>query len=383
MEKAELMMGNIALAEGAIAAGCSFFAAYPITPSNEISEHLSRRMPETGGIFIQMEDEMASIGAVIGAAWAGKKAFTATSGPGFSLMQEHISHAANMEIPIVIVNMQRVSPGGGGITEMSADVMQAKWGGHGDYMIIALAPSSCQEAFDLAIEAFNYAGYWRTPVIILGDAVLAHMVEPVIVPAAEELKKKVKVWATPSGDPKKYVSFTAENKFTGKLMIPPAPIFGTPYHPQWAHSGFHTATGTMYEDDGMALPFLRRINDKITSNVDKIQRFETRFLDDASVIVICYGTAARSSLRAVKEARQQGIKAGYLRLITLWPFADAMVRRACEWAKAVVVPEMNYGQIVREVERVICNIGPKIYSIPSTRLHEPREIFEKIREAAQ
>ncbi|MBI4294766.1 MAG: 2-oxoacid:acceptor oxidoreductase subunit alpha [Chloroflexi bacterium] len=377
-----VLMGNIALCEGAIAAGCRFFSGYPISPSNEISEYLSRRMPEVGGVFIQMEDEIASIASVIGAAWVGAKAMTATSGPGFSLMQEHIGHAASIEVPLVIANIQRTSPGGGGILEMSADVMQAKWGAHGDYEVIALAPSTCQEMFDLTIEAFNYAGTWRVPTFILSDAMLGHMYEQVKVPQVEILRERVREWRQPSGDPAEYIAFTHEDPHTGELVVPPTPRFGTPYHPRWVASGTHGEKGNITSDLEVHLKLLMRINEKIRRNRASIVRYETRFMEDANLAVICYGTAARPSLRAVKEARRQGLKAGYLRLITLWPFADEVVRDVCAATGRVLVPEMNYGQICREVERAAQGKA-RVVPLPRARLHDAEEVLQGIKELAR
>ncbi|MFC1943989.1 transketolase C-terminal domain-containing protein [Chloroflexota bacterium] len=378
-----LMMGNIAIAEGAIAAGCRFFAGYPITPANEISEHLSLRLPEEGGIFIQMEDELSSAGAVIGAIWGGMKGMTATSGPGFSLMQEHIGMAVSLEVPIIIALMQRVGPSGGGIGEMSGEIMQAKWGSQGDYSTIALAPWSCQECFDLTIEAFNQAGTWRVPVIIFGDALLAHMFEPVIRPTEEERRDRVKEWPKHSGDPKKCNYFTYDDPVTKEPVVPPLPVIGTPYHPRWAFYGTHTPKGILSESEKVAFNLIRLINDKINLNRDTIVRYDSRFMEDAEIALICYGTVGRPVLRAVKEARSEGIKVGFLRLITVWPFADQIVEQVCHQVKVVIVPEMNYGQIIREVERVGGGSGCRIQSYPKAGLHEASELLQRIKEAAK
>lgn len=376
-----IMMGNIALSEGALAAGCRFFGGYPITPANEVGEYLSRRMVEVGGVFIQMEDEIASIGAVIGAAWGGMKAMTATSGPGFSLMQEHLGHAATIEVPLVIANVQRVGPGGGGITEMAGDVMQAKWGAHGDYETIALAPYSCQEMYDLTIEAFNLAGTYRVPVILLSDALLAHMYERVEVPSPEALRDRVEEWPRPSGDPEKYIGFTYPDPATGELVVPPTPIMGTPYHPRWAMSSPHLEKGGFSSDPAVALEMIRRINDKIRHNRHKLVRYDARFMDDARMAVICYGTTARPCLRAVKEARQEGLKVGFLRLITLWPFPDEVVREVGTATGRVLVPEMNYGQVSREVERAVAGKAT-VAGLPQAQLHDSGEVLQAIKEMA-
>ncbi|MEK7848109.1 MAG: 2-oxoacid:acceptor oxidoreductase subunit alpha [Chloroflexota bacterium] len=378
---AHLMMGNMALSEGALAAGCRFFAGYPITPANEVSEYLSRRMTEVGGVFIQMEDEIAAIGAIIGAVWGGVKAMTATSGPGFSLMQEHVGHAAAIEVPLIIADVQRVAPGGGGITEMAGDVMQAKWGAHGDYETIALAPYSCQEMYDLTIEAFNLAGAWRVPVILLSDALLAHMYERVVVPSPEALRERVKEWPQPSGDPQKYIAFTHPDPKTGELVVPPTPIMGTPYHPRWAMSSPHLEKGGFSGDPAVALEMVKRINDKIRHNRQRLLRYETRFMEDARMAVVCYGTVARPCLRAVKEARQAGLRVGYLRLITLWPFADEVVREVGAATGRLLVPEMNYGQISREVERAVAGKAT-VAGLPSGGLHDAGQVLQAIKEMA-
>jgi 2-oxoglutarate ferredoxin oxidoreductase subunit alpha len=375
------MMGNAALSEGAIAAGCRFFGGYPITPANEVSEYLSRRMIEAGGVFIQMEDEIASIGVIIGAAWGGVKAMTATSGPGFSLMQEHIGHAAAIEVPLVIADIQRTGPGGGHVYEMSGDVMQAKWGAHGDYENIALAPYSCQEMYDLTIEAFNLAGTWRVPVIILSDALLAHMYERVDVPTPEALQERVQEWPRPSGDPKDYTAFTYPKPDGGELVVPPTPILGTPYHPRWAMSSPHLEKGGISSDLGVALEMMKRINNKIRDNRQKLIRYETRYMEDARMAVICYGTTARPCLRAIKEAREAGIKVGYLRLITMWPFADEVVREVGAATGRLLVPEMNLGQVSREVERAVAGKAT-VTSLPQAQLHDTGEVLQAIKEMA-
>ncbi|MDP6101152.1 MAG: 2-oxoacid:acceptor oxidoreductase subunit alpha [Dehalococcoidia bacterium] len=376
-----IMMGNVALSEGAIAAGCRFFGGYPITPANEVSEYLSRRMIEAGGVFIQMEDEIASIGVIIGAAWGGVKAMTATSGPGFSLMQEHIGHASAIEVPLVVADIQRTGPGGGHVYEMSGDVMQAKWGAHGDYENIALAPYSCQEMYDLTIDAFNLAGTWRVPVIILSDALLAHMYERVDVPTTEVLQERVQEWPRPSGDPKDYTAFTYPKQDTGELVVPPTPILGTPYHPRWAMSSPHLEKGGISSDLGVALEMMKRINNKIRDNRQKLVRYETRYMEDARMAVICYGTAARPCLRAIKEAREAGIKVGYLRLITIWPFADDVVREVGSATGKLLVPEMNLGQVSREVERAVAGKAT-VTSLPQARLHDTEEVLRAIKEMA-
>jgi 2-oxoglutarate ferredoxin oxidoreductase subunit alpha len=367
------MSGDIACAEGAIAAGCRFFAGYPITPATEIAEHIAARMPKVGGIYIQMEDEIASIAAVIGASYAGLKAMTATSGPGFSLMQENIGLAAMTEAPCVIVDVMRGGPSTGQPTlPGQQDVMQAKWGSHGDYEIIALAPSSVQEMFDLTIEAFNLAETYRVPTLVMADEVVAHMWERVVIPPAEKIRiVNRKRSNTP---PDKYMPFMPDDD-----LVPPMACFGEGFR-------FH-ATGLTHDEHGyprtqsseVQTRLVQRLCDKIRKNADKIIRFEEQMLDDAEIVVFAYGIVARAALSAVRKAREQGIKAGLLRPITLWPFPEKHVAKAAEKAKAIIVPEMNCGQMVREVERAAK--GKPTYHLPKLgeEPHTPMEILEFIR----
>jgi 2-oxoglutarate ferredoxin oxidoreductase subunit alpha len=364
------MSGDIACAEGAIAAGCRFFAGYPITPATEIAEHIAARMPKVGGIYIQMEDEIASIAAVIGASYAGLKAMTATSGPGFSLMQENIGLAAMTEAPCVIVDVMRGGPSTGQPTlPGQQDVMQAKWGSHGDYEIIALAPSSVQEMFDLTIEAFNLAETYRVPTFVMADEVVAHMWEKVVIPPAEKIR--VVNRKKPNTPPDKYAPFMPDND-----LVPPMACFGEGFR-------FH-ATGLTHDEHGyprtqsseVQMRLVQRLCDKIRKNADKIIRVEEQMLEDAEIVVFAYGIVARAALSAVRKARQQGIKAGLLRPITLWPFPEKHVAKAAKNAKAIIVPEMNCGQMVREVERAAKETPvfhlPKLGEEP----HTPMEVLE-------
>jgi len=373
---AYFMNGDIACAEGAIAAGCRFFAGYPITPATEIAEHLSERMPEFGGIYIQMEDEIASIAAVIGASYAGLKAMTATSGPGFSLMQENIGLAVMTETPCVIVDIMRGGPSTGQPTlPGQQDVMQAKWGSHGDYGIIALAPSSVQEMFDLTVEAFALSEIYRLPVLLMGDEVVGHMWEKVVIPPAAQIK--IVNRKKPHQTPDKYAPFMPDDD-----LVPPMACFGEGYH-------FH-ATGLTHNEQGLPKTqssevqskLVRRLCDKINMNADKIIRYEEVLLGDADVVVVAYGIVARAALSAVRKAREAGIKAGLLRLVTLWPFPESRVARATEHAKAVVVPEMNCGQMVREVERVAKTVPVSSLSKLGEDPHTPKEILEVIKRCA-
>jgi 2-oxoglutarate ferredoxin oxidoreductase subunit alpha len=367
------MSGDIACAEGAIAAGCRFFAGYPITPATEIAEHIAARMPKVGGIYIQMEDEIASIAAVIGASYAGLKAMTATSGPGFSLMQENIGLAAMTEAPCVIVDVMRGGPSTGQPTlPGQQDVMQAKWGSHGDYEIIALAPSSVQEMFDLTIEAFNLAETYRVPTFVMADEVVAHMWEKVVIPPAEKIR--IVNRKKPNMPPDKYAPFMPDND-----LVPPMACFGEGFR-------FH-ATGLTHDEYGyprtqsseVQMRLVQRLCDKIRKNADKIIRVEEQMLEDAEIVVFAYGIVARAALSAVRKARQQGIKAGLLRPITLWPFPEKHVTKAAEKARAIIVPEMNCGQMVREVERAAK--GTSVFHMPKLgeEPHTPMEILEFIR----
>jgi 2-oxoglutarate ferredoxin oxidoreductase subunit alpha len=370
---AHFMNGDVACAEGAIAAGCRFFAGYPITPATEIAEHLSERMPETGGIYIQMEDEIASIAAVIGASYAGLKAMTATSGPGFSLMQENIGLAVMTETPCVIVDIMRGGPSTGQPTlPGQQDVMQAKWGSHGDYGIIAMSPSSVQEMFDLTIEAFNLSETYRVPALLMGDEIVGHMWEKVVMRTTPEIsivnRKK------PRATPEKYEPFKPEDD-----LVPPMACFGDGYR-------FH-ATGLTHDEHGypktqsseVQSGLVRRLCEKINKNADKMIKIEEIMLDDANVVVVAYGIVARAALSAVRKARETGVKAGLLRLVTLWPFPEKQVAKVAEQAKAIIVPEMNCGQMVREVERAAKETPVAFLSKLGEDPHSPMEILEVIR----
>ncbi len=377
MTGTHFMSGDLACAEGALAAGCRFFGGYPITPATEISERMSRRLVEVGGIYVQMEDEIGSIAAVIGASYAGKKAMTATSGPGFSLMQENIGLAVMTETPLVIVNIMRGGPSTGQPTMPGQqDVMQARWGSHGDYEIIALAPSSVQEMFDLTIECFNLAETYRVPVILLADEIIGHMWERVKIPTAEEItvvsRKKPKVSKT------EYQPFKPD-----KDLVPPMACFGEGYH-------FH-ATGLTHDEGGapktvsvdVQTKLVKRLSDKIRKNADKIVKVHKVMLDDAEVAVIAYGIPSRAALSAVRKARKDGIKAGLLRLVTIWPFPQDLVSEVAKQVKTIVVPEMNNGQLVREVERAAKTTPVILLSKLGEEPHRPSEIIEAMRRAVE
>lgn len=370
---AHFMNGDVACAEAALAAGCRFFAGYPITPATEIAEHLSLRMPEIGGIYIQMEDEIASIAAVIGASYSGLKAMTATSGPGFSLMQENIGLAVMTEAPCVVVDVMRGGPSTGQPTMPGQqDVMQAKWGSHGDYGIIALTPSSVQEMFNLTAEAFNLAETYRVPTLVMADEIVGHMWEKVVIPPTDKIK--IVNRKKPNISREEYEPFMPDDD-----LVPPMACFGEGYR-------FH-ATGLTHDEHGFPKTsstevqqrLVRRLCEKISKNADKIIKIEEVMLDDADVVVVAYGIVARAALSAVRRARQKGIKAGMLRLITLWPFPEKQVTRVAQQAKKLVVPEMNCGQLVREVERAAKETPvlflPKLGEEP----HTPMEILESMR----
>lgn len=369
--------GDIACAEAAISAGCRFFAGYPITPATEIAERMSVRLPQVDGVYIQMEDELASMAAVLGAAWGGMKAMTATSGPGFSLMMENIGLGVMLETPCVVVDVQRAGPSTGLPTLVGqADIMQARWGSHGSYEIIALSPSSSQEMFDLTITAFNLSEKYRVPVLLMADEVVGHMSEKVSMPyvAPETLVQRRR----PKVPPEEYQPYQPDGD-----LVPPMAIAGGGYH-------FHV-TGLTHDERGYPIMtaeaqarLVRRLSDKIRVNRDDIVDFEETQLDDAEIIVCAYGITARIARFAVRMAREEGIRAGMLRLITIWPFAERRVRELSTQAKAFVVPEINYGQIVLEVERCA---GDKARTILLPHMgggvHSPETILQAIREAAQ
>ncbi len=352
-KKKRLMQGNEACAEGALYAGCRFYAGYPITPSTEVAEVLSARLPTVGGKFIQMEDEIASISATIGGSLAGLKSMTATSGPGFSLKQEGIGFACMAEVPCVIVNVMRGGPSTGYPTGPSqSDVMQAKWGTHGDHPVIAVTPAYVQEIFSETVRAFNLAEKYRTPVMVLYDEIVGHMREAITIPEAGELE--VVDRAKPECPPEEYLPYDQ------RYEIPPLAPFGEGYR-------FHV-TGLNHKDDGfptndpgMIEEGNKRLLRKIENNKEDIWCNEDYYLDDAEVLVFSFGSTARSARFAVRKAREKGIKAGLLRALTLWPFPDKALKDAASRARAVIVPEMNLGQIVEEVQRHVA--GPAVEGI--------------------
>ncbi|UCC96250.1 MAG: 2-oxoacid:acceptor oxidoreductase subunit alpha [Candidatus Omnitrophota bacterium] len=369
--------GDIAIAEGAIAADCRFFAGYPITPASEIAERMSLRLPFIGGVYIQLEDELASMAAILGASWTGTKAMTATSGPGLSLMLENFGLGIMTETPCVIVNVQRGSPSTGLPTFFGqADMMQARWGSHGDYEVIALAPSSAQECFDFTITAFNLSEKYRLPVFILTDGLVGHMTEKVVVPSPSEIKvfgrRKTKK------PPQEYLPYEPEAD-----LVPQMANFGEGYR-------LHT-TGLTHDERGypdMTIGtqdrLIRRLMNKIRQNADDIIIVEEKDIEDADVVVVSYGVTSRVVPSAVEKAKRDGIKIGQLRLITVWPFPEKRISELSEKVKAWVVPEINLGQIVREVER---SVGKRskvaLVSHAGGDVHDPEDIYKVIKEVIQ
>jgi 2-oxoglutarate ferredoxin oxidoreductase subunit alpha len=347
-ERITLMSGNEACAEGAIAAGVRYFAGYPITPSSEIAERLALRLPQVGGIFMQMEDEIAAMAAIIGASIGGLKSITATSGPGFSLKQENLGFASFTEVPCVIINCMRGGPSTGLPTLPSqADVMQARWGTHGDHPIIALASCSVQESFDLCIRAVNLSEKYRTPVILLLDEIIAHMREPLRIPEQETIT--IVDREKPTCPPKEYYPYDCPES-----DINPMAVFGEGY--RYHITGLnHDKTGFPSDDPKIVQRDEERLLRKITRNRDDIITYEEEGMEDADIAVFAYGSTARSAKDAVIEVRKSGIKAGLFRPITLWPFPEREIEELAEKVNAIVVAEMNLGQMVYEVER--CSRG--------------------------
>ena len=369
--------GDHACSEGAIAAGCRFASGYPITPSTEVVERLSQRFPQCGGRFQQFEDELAASIALQGAAWGGTKAITVTSGPGFSLMMEHIGLAAITETPCVFVNVQRAGPSTGLPTQPAqGDMMQARFGSHGDYRLITLCPNSPQESFDLTIEAFNLAEEYRVPVIVMLDEVVGHMTEKVVIPPADKLKVTERRWTKKK--PGEYKPFDANGG-----LVPDMVKAGDGYR-------IHV-TGLTHDDRGypnMSIPahekMQLRLTDKIVKNAEKIVRFDAHDHDGAEVVVVSYGITSRVAQKAIAQAREQGIRVGSFRLITAWPFPERQIAELSKQVKAFVVPELNLGQMVLEVERLAsgrCRTIP-VPHVGGT-VHDPSVILKKIQEAVR
>ena len=368
------MQGNAACAEGALAAGCRFFGGYPITPSTEIAETMARRLPKAGGVFISMEDEIASIASVIGAAWTGTRAMTATSGPGFSLMMENLGLAIMTETPCVVVDVQRGAPSTGLPTAVGqGDMMQARWGSHGHYEIIALVPSSPQEAFDLTVRAFALSERFRVPVLLMTDEVVGHMYERVEIPGEVPLAPRRR----PQVPPEEFIPYQPDPD-----LVPPMACAGEGYR---VH-----VTGLTHDERGypdMSAEahdrLVRRLAEKVLRYREEYTLYEEVGLDDAEVAVVSYGISARVAYGALAQARQQGIKAGMLRLITAWPFPDERVRALADQVRGIAVVELNLGQMSREVERATRGKVPLAGVFHAGgRIHTPAEVLAGIKEVA-
>ncbi len=362
--------GDDAVAEGAIAAGCRFFGGYPITPSSEIAERMSWRLPLVGGSYIQMEDEMGSLAAVIGASCAGAKAMTATSGPGFSLMMEHVGLAFMLEAPCVIVDVQRGGPSTGLPTLNSqGDMMQARWGSHGDYEVVAYAPSTVQEMFDFAVKAFNTAERFRTPVFIMADQIIGQMTAKLTIPSEEEIEVVYRL--LPDTTPEKYLPFDSS------YLVPPMALAGTGYRFHMT-SLTHNDLGYPETNAPGQEALVPRLLRKIRSSQAEIVEYEERLLDDAEVGLVVYGSTTGPAWEAVQAAREEGIKAGLLRLITPWPFPSEQVSRLSERVQALLVAEVNMGQMVHSVrEHSRCRVDH--LGLPGGRIFHPSEILKAIR----
>ena len=372
------MMGNVACAEGAIAAGCEFSAGYPITPATEVVNRLAERLPQVGGDFFQMEDEISSIAAVIGASWAGKKSMTVTSGPGISLMLENIGFAISVETPCVIVNVQRGAPSTGMPTiGVQGDMIQARRGSHGDYEIIALSPSSPQEMFDHTVIAFNYSERYRTPVFILSDAFVGHMREEVIIPESEKVQTGYRKIPEPGTDPQKIKGFLDED-------VAPMPIFGRGFK---AHvtSSCHDEFGKRNLIDISVLDnFIRKLSDKILRHKEEITLIE-RDYEGAEIVLVSYGAVARAAAAAASQARDEGIPVGTLRLITVWPFPEEEIRKMAQKAKHVIVLENNLGQVYPYIKAEAAHFSEVSFLPPRLvgQIQDPEDILRRIREVAK
>jgi 2-oxoglutarate ferredoxin oxidoreductase subunit alpha len=368
--------GDVAIAEGALAGGCTFFAGYPITPSTEIAERFSRRFEKAEGVYLQMEDEIASMCAILGASWGGRRAMTATSGPGFSLMMENLGLAVMTETPCVVANVQRGGPSTGLPTLVGQqDMMQARWGSHGDYALVAYVPSSPQEAFQYTFKAFNIAERYRIPVLIMADEAVGHMTEKVVIPRPEALPLEDR--PRPTVPPGKFLPFEP-----GGDLVPPMACAGEGYR-------IHV-TGLTHDERGYPVldsptqeRLVRRLVDKIRLNADRIVEYEEKMMEDAEICVVSYGISARVAMEAVSRARRRGIKAGLFRLITAWPFPEGRVEEIAARVKKLVVVEINLGQMMHEVERCGRGKAPVILvGNAGGALHTPEEILDVLEKEA-
>jgi 2-oxoglutarate ferredoxin oxidoreductase subunit alpha len=370
------LQGAQACTEGALMAGCRVYAGYPITPATEIMEHAAHRLPQVGGRFIQMEDEISSASVLLGASWAGAKAMTATSSPGFSLMQEVISFAIMTETPLVIVDVQRPGPGQGYISTSQEDVMQARWGHHGEGSLIALSPASAQDMFDFTIDAFNLAERWRTPVLLMAEETVAHMRERIIVPPADAIPIVNRTRPQDMGiPPQGYLPY-------GHTLVPPMAIWGEGYNINHVSLVHHADGNVTRYNPTVHLENVDRIHRKIEDKVDAIARLEARELEGCRHVLICYGSVSRTGIEAVLEAREQrGIPIGFIRLKTLWPFPERRLRDLVPEVDTVFVPEMNLGMMVHPVTEALRDRCRRVVPIPSLgSLHSPEAILARIYE---
>lgn len=376
MSKVLLLQGNQAVVEGAIAAGVKFFAGYPITPSTEVAESLAEKLPKNGGKFIQMEDEIASMGAVIGASLTGKKVMTATSGPGFSLKQELIGYACAAEIPLVIVNVQRVGPSTGQPTSPSqGDVMQARWGTHGDHWLIALTPASVPECFELTLRAYALSEKYRVPVILLMDEVIGHMREKIELPDDysdfPQAERK-----QPDCAPEDFKAYA-----TDESLVPAMPAFGSGY--RWHVTGLvHDETGFPKGTPAATLAAANRQRAKLENNLDDIVQVENYRMEDADFAVVAFGGAARTAYETVDMARAEGLKVGLVRPVTIWPFAEAQMKELAGRVNGILVHELNCGQYVHEVERAVNGKVPvSLYAKYDNEPATPARLLEEVKKA--
>lgn len=376
MSKVLLLQGNQAVVEGAIAAGVKFFAGYPITPSTEVAESLAEKLPKNGGKFIQMEDEIASMGAVIGASLTGKKVMTATSGPGFSLKQELIGYACAAEIPLVIVNVQRVGPSTGQPTSPSqGDVMQARWGTHGDHWLIALTPASVPECFELTLRAYALSEKYRVPVILLMDEVIGHMREKIELPDDysdfPQAERK-----QPDCAPEDFKAYA-----TDESLVPAMPAFGSGY--RWHVTGLvHDETGFPKGTPAATLAAANRQRAKLENNLDDIVQVENYRMEDADFAVVAFGGAARTAYETVDMARAEGLKVGLVRPVTIWPFAEAQMKELAGRVKGILVHELNCGQYVHEIERAVNGKVPvSLYAKYDNEPATPAQLLEEVKKA--
>lgn len=370
-----LMQGQQACAEGAIAAGVDLFAGYPISPATEIAEAMARRLPQAGGIYLQGADELDSLTIVIGSVWGGAKSMTATSGNGICLMQENIGYAAMTETPCVIVDMMRAGPGTGIATKSAqGDLYQVRYGSNGDYSIIALAPESPQEMFDLTVEAFNLSEEYRVPVFVLGDEILSNLRERVVIPETVNIYPRRKPTEAPSESYKPWAVPAGE-------WVPPLPAFGQGYH--MAVSSFaRTDEGAPSQAYADQKRIVERLWNKVEANADKLTRVEDGFIEDAEVLVVGFGSVGRSVKAAARQARAEGLKVGFSRLIGIWPFPDAYFARVGKNIKKIIVSEMNMGRVSREVQRCVgTDTEVILHSKPGVAMHTPVEILDEIRKA--